>query len=67
MFSVPDELDLYGLSDQLNLTLADGTLVYRHGADDGPFEILIQPANVQPPAGWTNNRLPADVGGGKLE
>ena len=33
---------------------------------DGPFQILLQAADVPPPANWTSNWLPGPVGGGDL-
>jgi hypothetical protein len=33
---------------------------------DGPFQILLQAADIPPPANWTNNWLPGPVGGGDL-
>jgi hypothetical protein len=33
---------------------------------DGPFQILLQAADVPPPQNWTNNWLPGPIGGGDL-
>lgn len=68
-FFIPNELNRYSLGDRSNLTFPDGTLVYADGngsSTDGPFEILLQPADVTPPDNWTSNWLPAPVGGGPL-
>jgi hypothetical protein len=63
-FFVPNELNKYALGDRSNLTFADGTAVYGEEANNGPFEILIQPEDVKPPTNWTSNWLPAQAGGG---
>jgi len=41
-------------------------MVYGANAMPGPFQVLLQPADVTPPANWTNNWLPAPNGGGAL-
>lgn len=64
-FLIPNERNVYGLGDRSNLTYANGELVYG-GKDDGNFQILVQPADVEPPANWTGNWLPAPAGGGSI-
>ncbi|KAL7905632.1 hypothetical protein GGI35DRAFT_460096 [Trichoderma velutinum] len=64
-YLIPNPLNRYSLGDRSSLTYDDGQLVY--GTDrNGSFTILIQPADVTPPANWTNNWLPAPVGGGNF-
>lgn len=66
-FLIPNPIDVYALGDRSNLTYADGSRVYGSAADDdrdGTFQILLQPADVAPPANWTSNWLPAPAGGG---
>ncbi|KAI9871211.1 MAG: hypothetical protein M1830_003194, partial [Pleopsidium flavum] len=65
-YLIPNGLDVYALGDRSNLTYADGSLVYGNSSIDGPFQILIQPADVTPPENWTNNWLPAPSGGGEF-
>ena len=55
LFFVPNGLNRYALGDRSNFTFPDGSLVYAEGTRDEPFEILIQPADVEPPANWTSN------------
>ncbi|KAJ5082480.1 DUF1254-domain-containing protein [Penicillium argentinense] len=66
-FLVENPLNRYALSDRSNLTYPDGERVYggQQGEQkDGSFEILLQPADVEPPKNWTSNWLPAPRGGG---
>jgi len=65
-YLVPNGLDRYSLHEQSNITYADGTMVYGAGDTEGPFEILIQAADVPPPKNWTSNWLPAPAGGGSF-
>ena len=65
-YLVPNGLGRYSLHEQSNITYADGTLVYGAGDTGGPFEILIQAADVPPPKNWTSNWLPAPAGGGSF-
>lgn len=71
---------VYALGDRSNLTYPSGAPVYNRGTidrnatsnqtnatqHDGPFQILLQAADIPPPANWTNNWLPGPVGGGEL-
>jgi hypothetical protein len=71
---------VYALGDRSNLTYPSGVPVYdpetsvRNATSnqpnatqrDGPFQILLQAADIPPPANWTNNWLPGPVGGGDL-
>ncbi|KAJ5249440.1 DUF1254-domain-containing protein [Penicillium chrysogenum] len=68
-FLVDNPLNRYALSDRSNLTYADGSPVYggSDGNDEGEneaFEILVQPADLEPPKNWTSNWLPIPKGGG---
>jgi len=67
-YLIPNGRDVYALGDRSNLTYADGKHVYGFsgggdgqgdGERDGEFQILVQPADVMPPANWTRNWLPA--------
>ena len=70
-FLVSNPRGKYDVSDRSNLTYSDGSLVYSSGNNDGdntgppnrPFQVLVQSADVQPPANWTANWLPAPTGG----
>lgn len=53
-YLIPNPLDVYALGDRSNLAYPDGQQVYQTNRSN-PFYILIQPANVPPPANWTNN------------
>jgi hypothetical protein len=65
-FFVPNDLNRYALGDRSNLMFADGTPVYPAGTQDGPFDVLIQPADMKPPVNWTNNWIPSQAGGGVI-
>ncbi|CAN9356168.1 unnamed protein product [Alternaria alternata] len=65
-YLVPNDLNRYALGDRSNLTYPDGTPIYADVDSDGAFSILIQPADVAPSSNWTNNWLPAPVGGGEF-
>lgn len=56
------------LGDRSKFTCASGQLVYggSHSSSDGSFQILVQAADVTPPANWTSNWLPGPSGGGNL-
>ncbi|KAG8162751.1 hypothetical protein KVR01_007229 [Diaporthe batatas] len=60
-YLVPSDINVYALGDRSNLTMADGTK-YADGGD-GPFQVLIQPSDVVPPANWTTNWVPSPAGG----
>ncbi|KAF2660810.1 hypothetical protein K491DRAFT_711399 [Lophiostoma macrostomum CBS 122681] len=66
-YFVPNNLNRFTLGDRSNLTFPDGSLVYptdNENTTDGPFQLLLQPADVKPPANWTSNWLPGPTGGG---
>nr|POE82463.1 hypothetical protein CFP56_67633 [Quercus suber] len=68
-FLVPNNRSVYALGDRSNLTYASGAPVYGPEASadaDGQFQILVQPADVAPPANWTSNWLPSPSGGGNV-
>ncbi|KAF2723539.1 hypothetical protein K431DRAFT_282981 [Polychaeton citri CBS 116435] len=67
-YLVPNDLGVYTLGDRSNITYPNGQLVYGTNASvsSGEFQILIQPADLPPPANWTNNWLPAPSGGGSM-
>lgn len=59
--------NVYALGDRSNLTYPSGSRVYgSDGTEDGVFQILIQPADITPPANWTSNWLPGPPGGGNM-
>jgi hypothetical protein len=56
-FLVGNELNKYEVGDRSDITYADGTTVYGRGnssQSDGPFEVLVQAANMIPPENWTS-------------
>ena len=66
-YLVPNMLNRPEVGDRTNLTYEDGSFVYGTAANttkDGPFKILVQPADLTPPKNWTSNWLPAPIGGG---
>ncbi|KAK6386176.1 hypothetical protein LTS17_001751 [Exophiala oligosperma] len=64
-YFIPNRLNRFCLGDRDNLWFVDGTPLADKGKD-GPFEVLVQPANSPPPKEWTDNWLPAPAGGGKM-
>lgn len=64
-YLVKNDMNRYVLGDRDNMTFADGTPLDDENKD-GEFFILLQPANVPPPAQWKNNWLPSPAGGGKM-
>lgn len=52
LFLIPNPLKRYALGDRSNMIFPDGSSL--SGKSDGPFEILIQPSDVTPPANWTS-------------
>ncbi|MCJ1387052.1 hypothetical protein MMC17_010181 [Xylographa soralifera] len=65
-YLIPNGLERFSLGDRSNLTYPDGTIVYGNTSSNGNFQILMQPANVSPPANWTSNWLPTPSGGGSF-
>lgn len=72
-YLIPNDHDVYALGDRSNLTYSNGRPVYplghstdSAGGGNGTFQILIQSADVTPPANWTSNWLPAPSGGGQV-
>ncbi|KAL8827426.1 MAG: hypothetical protein Q9191_003193 [Dirinaria sp. TL-2023a] len=66
-FSVGDRPTGQGPNGGVELTYPDGAPIYGPNSSstrDGPFKLLVQPANVVPPANWTSNWLPVPSGGG---
>jgi hypothetical protein len=61
-YLVSNALNRFEIGDRTyNLKYDDSTSVYGADADnstDGPFQILIQPANITPSDNWTSNWLP---------
>ena len=69
-FLIPNDRGVYALGDRSNITYPDGTRVYQTSQDMShggkSFQILLQPADVAPPANWTSSWLPAPSGGGEV-
>ncbi|KAL3485513.1 hypothetical protein BJX62DRAFT_242869 [Aspergillus germanicus] len=67
-YLVPNSLNRYALGDRSNITYADGLPVYGGSSvsEETSFQILVQPADLQPPRNWTSNWLPAPAGGGRM-
>lgn len=53
-YLVPNPLNRYALGDRSSLTYADGSPVYDNGSKNDTFQVLVQPADVQPPKNWTS-------------
>jgi len=77
LYLVPNSLGRYEIGDRSpDLRFESGGLVFPNAGGnatgnatatpDGKFQILLQPADIPPPANWTGNWLPAPAGGGKL-
>ncbi|KAI6851388.1 hypothetical protein KC332_g233 [Hortaea werneckii] len=73
-YLIPNPQNVYALGDRSNITYPDGSRVYSSDAQsrnnnsmsNEQFQILIQPADLVPPANWTSNWLPGPVGGGDM-
>lgn len=68
-FLIENPRKIYTVGDRSEITFPSGKPVYGPDAsaeDDGPFQILVQPADVAPPTNWTQNWLPGPSGGGNL-
>lgn len=68
-YLIDNPRNVSSLGDRSKVTYPSGRLVYgpASSADcDEPFYILVQPADVIPPAHWANNWLPGPSGGGKM-
>ncbi|KAI7093225.1 hypothetical protein KC352_g39946, partial [Hortaea werneckii] len=73
-YLIPNPQNVYALGDRSNITYPDGSRVYSSGAQNrsnysmsnAQFQILVQPADVAPPANWSSNWLPGPVGGGDM-
>lgn len=63
-YLIPNDLNRFEVGDRTyNLTYEDGERIYGPGSNssrDGPFQILVQPADLRPPRNWTNNWLPTN-------
>ncbi|WQF87925.1 hypothetical protein CDEST_12939 [Colletotrichum destructivum] len=64
-YLVPNDLGRYAVGDRSNFTMMDGSSFSDGG--EGPFQVLIQPSNMPPPANWTNNWLPSPADGKGLQ
>jgi len=68
-YLIANSRNVYSLGDRSNITYESGEKVYgdfANSASDGPFQILVQPVDVAPPANWTSNWLPGPSGGGNM-
>lgn len=61
-YLIPNELGRYNLGDRSGLVDGDGKPV--QGGGETEFKVLIQAADVAPPAEWVGNWLPGPSGGG---
>ncbi|KAJ5567963.1 DUF1254-domain-containing protein [Penicillium hetheringtonii] len=58
-FLIANNQNVYSLGDCSNLTYSDGIFIYGNNEhEDTAFQILVQPANVQPPKNWTSKADP---------
>ncbi|KAJ5295457.1 hypothetical protein N7508_010278 [Penicillium antarcticum] len=64
-YLVKNNLNRYVLGDRDDMTFPDGARLDDENKD-GEFFILLQPADVPPPAQWKNHWLPSPAGGGKM-
>lgn len=64
-YLISNEQNRYCIGDRDNMTFVDGTPL-GDGSKDGEFCILLQPADVTPPAKWRCNWLPLPAGGGEF-
>ncbi|RJE22872.1 hypothetical protein PHISCL_04768 [Aspergillus sclerotialis] len=64
-YLVQNDMRRYVLGDRDNMAFPDGTSLDDQ-TKDGEFFILLQAADVIPPATWKNNWLPTPAGGGKM-
>lgn len=67
-YLIPNDRGVYSIGDRSGITYPGGQPLYGENStsDSGEFQILIQPADVIPPANWTSNWLPAPSGGGSM-
>ena len=69
-FLIPNKEDIYEIGDQSNITYPNGTRVYgvtpSSTSNTTAYQVLLQPADVEPPTNWTSNWLPAPSGGGDV-
>jgi len=57
------------LGDRSNITYPSGDLIYGPASSaerDEAFQLLVQPADIPPPANWMSNWLPGPSGGGNM-
>ncbi|TLD09748.1 hypothetical protein E2P81_ATG10346 [Venturia nashicola] len=68
-YLIDNPRNVSSIGDRSDITYSSGTLVYGPTSSaelDGQFQLLVQPADVTPPANWTSNWLPAPSGGGRF-
>jgi hypothetical protein len=53
-YLIANPLDRYAVGDRSGLTYPDGSLVYGAQTSNQTFQVLVQPADVAPPANWTS-------------
>ncbi|KAH6694084.1 hypothetical protein F5X68DRAFT_248707 [Plectosphaerella plurivora] len=63
-YLIENSQNRYSLGDGNNLTYPDGQPLA--SGDRGPFQILLQASDVEPPLNWTSNWLPVTSGGGNV-
>lgn len=64
-YLIPNDVSHYALGDRSDLKFPNGTALY-DSDKDGIFQILVQPADITPPAEWVSNWLPAPSRGGAV-
>lgn len=68
-FLIENSRNVSSLGDRSSIVYPSGSAIYGPNSrveDDGPFKILIQAADVEPPTNWTANWLPGPYGGGNF-
>jgi hypothetical protein len=68
-YLIPNPRNVSSLGNRSNIVYMTGAAVYGPDSDvgqDEKFQLLIQPADVNPPANWTSNWLPGPSGGGNM-
>jgi hypothetical protein len=68
-YLIANPRNVSSLGDRSDITDPSGGLVYGPASSAGQgeaFQLLVQPADVTPPANWTDKWLPEPDGGGNM-